>query len=106
MGKRNSMKMRIYSIFVVTCLSSPIEEQTIPNDLAETNLVDLGRLFAASIKLVDYGGEALVEAHTQKAVTVLSKQSSGIAEVVTSADLESNKRMSFSFPKLFPNIHV
>lgn len=91
----------------VASLTSPIDEK-LPTEAPGSNdaKVDLVRLFAASIKLAEYGGEALVEAHTKKTVSVLSKQSGGVAEIVTNADLESNKRMSFSFPKLFPGVHV
>ena len=100
------MKFKILFLAVAS-LASPIDEK-IPTEVpasqnAEVNLV---RLFAASIKLAEYGGQALVEAHTEKTVSVLSKQSGGVAEIVTNADLESNKRMSFSFPKLFPGVHV
>ena len=91
----------------VASLASPIDEK-LPTEApgSKDAKVDLVRLFAASIKLAEYGGEALVEAHTEKTVSVLSKQSGGVAEIVTNADLESNKRMSFSFPKLFPGVHV
>jgi len=100
------MKFKIL-FFAVASLASPIDEK-IPTEVpASQNVeVDLVRLFAGSIKLAEYGGQALVEAHTEKSVSVLSKQSGGVAEIVTNADLESNKRMSFSFPKLFPGVHV
>ena len=100
------MKTKILFLAVAT-LASPIDEKIPAEALASQNAeVDLVRLFAASIKLAEYGGQALVEAHTEKTVSVLSKQSGGVAEIVTNADLESNKRMSFSFPKLFPGVHV
>ena len=100
------MKSKILFLAVAT-LASPIDEK-IPTEVpaSQNAEVDLVRLFAASIKLAEYGGQALVEAHTEKTVSVLSKQSGGVAEIVTNADLESNKRMSFSFPKLFPGVHV
>ena len=100
------MKLKVLFLAVAS-LSSPLDEK-IPDEAPdiESAEVDLVRLFAASIKLAEYGGQALVEAHTAKTVNVLSKQSGGVAEVVTNADLESNKRMSFSFPKLFPGVHV
>jgi len=100
------MKIRVLFVAVAS-LASPIDEK-IPSEFTglEDVEVDLVRLFAASIKLAEYGGNALVEAHTEKKVSVLSKQSGGVAEIVTNADLESNKRMSFSFPKLFPGVHI
>ena len=100
------MILKILFLAVVS-LASPIDEK-LPTEApgSKDAKVDLVRLFAASIKLAEYGGEALVEAHTEKTVSVLSKQSGGVAEIVTNADLESNKRMSFSFPKLFPGVHV
>ena len=102
------MKFKIFKIlfFAGASLGNPLDgsEEKIPQEVPAE--VDLVKLFAASIKLVEYGGQALVEAHTEKTINVLSKQSGGVAEVVTNADLESNKRMSFSFPKLFPGVHV
>ena len=100
------MKFKILFLAVAS-LASPIDEKIPVEASASQNAeVDLVRLFAASIKLAEYGGQALVEAHKEKTVSVLSKQSGGVAEIVTNADLESNKRMSFSFPKLFPGVHV
>lgn len=100
------MKLK-FLFLAVASLANPLDEK-IPTEVSGSQdaEVDLIRVFAASIKLAEYGGQALVEAHTEKTVNVLSKQSGGVAEIVTNADLESNKRMSFSFPKLFPGVHV
>ena len=100
------MKLKILKIlfFAGVSLGNPLDdsEEKIPQKAPAE--VDLVKLFAASIKLAEYGGQALVEAHTEKTINVLSNNLVVLPKFLPM--LESNKRMSFSFPKLFPGVHV
>jgi inositol monophosphatase 3 len=71
-----------------------------------SNTVDLVKLAAASLELAQYGGQALLDAVGSSDLGVKSKESFGHREVVTNADLESNKRVSFAYPVYFPGVHV
>jgi len=74
-------------------------------DVSNTD-IDLVKLAAASLELAQYGGQALLEAVGSNDLGVKSKESFGHKELVTNADLESNKRVSFAYPVYFPGVHV